>query len=44
MGTINSALALAISDLCKKEKLPFFLPLQKAKKLRAPTATVTSSR
>jgi branched-chain amino acid transport system substrate-binding protein len=24
MGTINSALALAISDMCKKEKVPFF--------------------
>jgi len=25
MGTINSALSLAISDMCKKEKVPFLI-------------------
>jgi branched-chain amino acid transport system substrate-binding protein len=33
MGTINSALALAISDLCKKEKLPFFATFAKSDKI-----------
>jgi len=33
MGTINSALALAISDLCKKEKLPFFATFSKSEKI-----------
>jgi len=33
MGTINSALALAISDLCKKEKLPFFVTFSKSAKI-----------
>jgi len=33
MGTINSALALAISDLCKKEKLPFFATFSKSAKI-----------
>jgi branched-chain amino acid transport system substrate-binding protein len=33
MGTINSALALAISDLCKKEKIPFFVTFSKSDKI-----------
>jgi len=33
MGTINSALALAISDLCKKEKVPFFVTFAKSAKI-----------
>ena len=33
MGTINSALALAISDLCKKEKLPFLATFAKSDKI-----------
>jgi len=33
MGTINSALALAVSDLCKKEKLPFFVTFAKSAKI-----------
>ena len=33
MGTINSALALAISDLCKKEKLPVFVTFSKSAKI-----------
>ena len=33
MGTINSALALGISDLCKKEKLPFFATFSKSAKI-----------
>jgi branched-chain amino acid transport system substrate-binding protein len=33
MGTINSALALAISDLCKKEKVPFFATFAKSAKI-----------
>jgi len=33
MGTINSALALAISDLCKKEKIPFFATFSKSAKI-----------
>lgn len=33
MGTINSALALAISDLCKKEKIPFFVTFAKSAKI-----------
>lgn len=33
MGTINSALALAISDLCQKEKLPFFATFAKSDKI-----------
>jgi branched-chain amino acid transport system substrate-binding protein len=33
MGTINSALALAISDLCRKEKLPFFATFAKSAKI-----------
>lgn len=30
MGTTNSALSLAISDLCKKEKIPFLVTLGKS--------------
>ncbi len=30
VGTINSALSLAISDLCKKEKVPFLVTLGKS--------------
>jgi branched-chain amino acid transport system substrate-binding protein len=33
MGTINSALALAISDLAKKEKVPFFVTFSKSDKI-----------
>jgi len=33
MGTINSALALAISDMCKKEKVPFFVTFAKSAKI-----------
>ena len=33
MGTINSALALAISDMCKKEKVPFFVTFSKSAKI-----------
>lgn len=33
MGTINSALALAISDLAKKEKIPFFATFSKSAKI-----------
>ncbi|MDM8525146.1 ABC transporter substrate-binding protein [Desulfococcaceae bacterium HSG8] len=33
MGTINSSLALAISDLCKKEKVPFFATFSKSAKI-----------
>jgi branched-chain amino acid transport system substrate-binding protein len=33
MGTINSALALAISDMCKKEKVPFFATFAKSAKI-----------
>jgi len=33
MGTINSALALAISDLCRKEKVPFFATFAKSAKI-----------
>ncbi len=33
MGTINSALALAVSDLCKKEKVPFFVTFSKSAKI-----------
>jgi branched-chain amino acid transport system substrate-binding protein len=33
MGTINSALALAISDLAKKEKLPFLVTFSKSAKI-----------
>lgn len=33
MGTINSALALAISDLAKKEKVPFFATFSKSAKI-----------
>jgi len=33
MGTINSALALAISDLCRKEKLPFIVTFSKSAKI-----------
>jgi branched-chain amino acid transport system substrate-binding protein len=33
MGTINSALALAISDLCKKENVPFFVTFSKSAKI-----------
>ena len=33
MGTINSALALAISDLVKKEKVPFFATFSKSAKI-----------
>jgi branched-chain amino acid transport system substrate-binding protein len=33
MGTINSALSLAISDLCEKEKIPFFVTFGKSDKI-----------
>jgi len=33
MGTINSASALAISDLCKKEKVPFLATFSKSDKI-----------
>ncbi|MBW2585131.1 MAG: ABC transporter substrate-binding protein, partial [Deltaproteobacteria bacterium] len=33
MGTINSALALAISNICKKEKVPFFVTFSKSAKI-----------
>ena len=33
MGTINSALALAVSDLAKKEKIPFFVTFSKSEKI-----------
>lgn len=33
MGTINSALALAISDLAKKEKIPFLVTFAKSAKI-----------
>jgi len=33
MGTINSASALAISDFCKKEKVPFFVTFAKSDKI-----------
>jgi len=33
MGTINSALALAISDLCQKEKIPFLVTFSKSAKI-----------
>ncbi len=33
MGTINSSLALAISDLCKKEKVPFLVTFAKSAKI-----------
>lgn len=33
MGTINSALALAISDMCKKEKVPFLATFSKSAKI-----------
>ena len=33
MGTINSATALAISDLCKKEKVPFLVTFSKSGKI-----------
>lgn len=33
MGTINSATALAVSDLAKKEKVPFFVTFAKSEKI-----------
>jgi branched-chain amino acid transport system substrate-binding protein len=33
MGTINSALSLAVSDLCEKEKIPFFVTFGKSDKI-----------
>lgn len=33
MGTINSATALAVSDLAKKEKIPFFVTYAKSEKI-----------
>jgi branched-chain amino acid transport system substrate-binding protein len=33
MGTINSSLALAISDLAKKEKIPFLVTFSKSAKI-----------
>ncbi len=33
MGTINSATALAVSDLVKKEKIPFFVTFSKSDKI-----------
>jgi len=33
MGTINSALALAISDLCRREKVPFLVTFAKSAKI-----------
>jgi branched-chain amino acid transport system substrate-binding protein len=44
MGTINSALALAISDMCKKEKVPFLRPFPRAPKLPEPRGTAMYSR
>ncbi|MEW5912452.1 MAG: ABC transporter substrate-binding protein [Thermodesulfobacteriota bacterium] len=33
VGTINSALALALSDLCQREKIPFFVTFSKSDKI-----------
>ena len=33
MGTISSSVALAVSDLAKKEKLPFFVTFSKSSKI-----------
>ena len=33
VGTINSGLALAISDLCQREKIPFFVTFSKSGKI-----------
>src|SRR5512139_4314470 len=33
VGTINSATALAVSDLCKKEKIPFIVTFSKSDKI-----------
>ncbi|MDA8305734.1 MAG: ABC transporter substrate-binding protein [Deltaproteobacteria bacterium] len=33
MGTINSAVSLAVSDLCKKEKVPFLVTFGKSAKI-----------
>lgn len=33
VGTINSALALAVSDLCRKEKVPFLVTFAKSDKI-----------
>ncbi len=33
VGTINSAVALAVSDLCKKEKIPFLVTYSKSDKI-----------
>ncbi len=33
MGTINSALSLAVSDLCKKEKIPFLVTFAKSARI-----------
>ena len=33
MGTINSATALAVSDLCRKEKVPFLVTFSKSEKI-----------
>ncbi len=33
MGTINSATALAVSDLCRKEKVPFLVTFSKSDKI-----------
>ena len=33
MGTINSGLTLAISDLCEKEKIPFLVTFAKSEKI-----------
>jgi branched-chain amino acid transport system substrate-binding protein len=33
MGTINSAVSLAVSDLCKKEKIPFLVTYGKSDKI-----------
>ena len=33
MGTVNSATALAVSDLAKKEKIPFFVTFSKSDKI-----------
>lgn len=33
VGTINSALALALADLCQKEKIPFFATFSKSAKI-----------
>ncbi len=35
MGTINSATALAVSDLARKEKIPFFVTYSKSEKIIA---------